>query len=37
MFARWLGEPMKAVSMRVVADESLKVLRPMFSPATLKQ
>ena len=36
MFARWPAEPMNAASMRVVAS-SPYVLRPMFSPATLKQ
>lgn len=33
MLARWLVEPMNAISMRAVAAPSSYVLRPMFSPA----
>ena len=37
MFSRWEGEFMKPRSMRAVATSSGYVLRPMFSPAILKQ
>ena len=37
MLALWLVEPMKAISIRFVATSSPHVLKPMFSPATLKQ